>query len=209
VRHPENVDNGKHGRVQAGWCIRCLIKKLDFCNLLLAKPANLMKPNIHSFLSCLARRSRWLMVALFFVLLCPAQAHASMFKGEALDTMADVLTWVVLIVAPIVGIAVFWLVHILPEKIAEKRQHPQAKAIQCLCLLSLVFGGLLWPLAWLWAYSKPVMYKLAYGTDKVPHGHDDAPAENNEAAELKQLRQRVAELEAKQGGKSVVEGGKA
>ena len=51
------------------------------------------------------------------------------------------------------------------EKVAEKRKHPQAKAIQCLCILSLVFGGLLWPLAWLWAYSKPVMYKLAYGTD--------------------------------------------
>jgi len=149
------------------------------------------------------------MVVLFFMVLCPAPAHASMFKGETLDTAADVLAWIVLIVAPIVGITVFLLVHILPEKIAEKKQHPQAKAIQCLCLLSLVFGGLLWPLAWLWAYSKPVMYKLAYGTDKVAHGHDDAPAEKDEAAELKQLRQRVAELEAKQGGKGAVEGGKA
>ena len=88
-----------------------------------------------------------------------------MFAGEALDTVANVLAWVVLIVVPIVGIAVFWLVHILPEKVAEKKRHPQAKAIQVLCLLSLVFGGLLWPLAWLWAYSKPVMYKMAYGTD--------------------------------------------
>jgi len=35
-----------------------------------------------------------------------------------------------------------------------------------LCLLSLVFGGMLWPLAWLWAYTKPVIHKLAYGTDK-------------------------------------------
>ena len=34
-----------------------------------------------------------------------------------------------------------------------------------LCLLSLFFGGLLWPIAWLWAYSKPVLYKMAYGTD--------------------------------------------
>ena len=38
-----------------------------------------------------------------------------------------------------------------------------------LCLLSLVFGGMLWPFAWLWAYSKPVLHKLAYGRDK----HDD------------------------------------
>ena len=94
-----------------------------------------------------------------------------MFKGEALDQVADVLTWVVLVVAPVVGIVTFLLIHILPEKIAEKKEHPQVKAIQCLCLLSLVFGGLLWPIAWLWAYTKPVMHKLAYGTDRVSHPH--------------------------------------
>jgi len=85
---------------------------------------------------------RWATGALLAALLgLPMPVHASMFKGEALDTAADVLTWVVLIVAPLTGIAVFLLVHILPEKIAEKKQHPQAGAIQCLCLLSLVFGG--------------------------------------------------------------------
>jgi len=63
--------------------------------------------------------------------------HASLFKGEALDKAADVLTWIVLIIAPIIAIAGLWLVHILPEKIAEKKKHPQAKAIQVLCLLSL------------------------------------------------------------------------
>jgi hypothetical protein len=64
---------------------------------------------------------------------------------------------------------VFWLVHILPEKIAEKRHHPQKDAITTLCLLSLVFGGMLWPIAWLWAYTRPVGYRMAYGTDK----HED------------------------------------
>jgi CBS domain containing-hemolysin-like protein len=153
------------------------------------------------------------MAVLMAALLRPASAHASIFQGEALNTMADVLAWVVLVVAPVVAIAVFWLVHILPEKIAEKRQHPQAKAIQCLCLLSLAFGGLLWPLAWLWAYSKPVLYKLAYGTDKVPHGHEDELAQpehrQDDSAELKLLRQRVVELETKLAGKSAAPGGKA
>ena len=144
-------------------------------------------------------------MALLFVL--AVHAHASMFKGEALDKVADVMTWVVLILAPIIGITVFLLVHILPEKIAEKKQHPQAAAIQCLCLLSLVFGGLLWPLAWLWAYSKPVMYKLAYGTDKVPHGgQDDSPPKQADVGELKQLRQRIAELETKLAGSSATKG---
>jgi CBS domain containing-hemolysin-like protein len=136
-------------------------------------------------------------------------AHASIFKGEALDKAADVITWVVLIVAPIIGIGVFWIVHILPEKIAEKRKHPQAKAIQALCMLSLVFGGLLWPIAWLWAYSKPVLYKLAYGTDTAEHGHDETgkPAEGTaEAEELKRLRAKVAELETKLAGKPAAGG---
>jgi CBS domain containing-hemolysin-like protein len=156
------------------------------------------------------RRRNWLGGCLLSLALCPAHAHASIFKGEALDTAADVLTWVVLVVAPIVAIGVFLLVHILPEKIAEKKEHPQAKAIQCLCLLSLAFGGLLWPLAWLWAYTRPVLYRMAYGTDRVPHGADEhkSTADKDEEAELKQLRKRVSELEMKLGDKSAAEGRK-
>jgi len=157
-------------------------------------------------------RSRWLALLLFALLLAPSPASASLFQGEALDTVADVMSWIVLVVAPAVAITVFWLLHILPEKIAEKKQHPQAKAIQTLCLLSLFFGGLLWPLAWIWAYTKPVMYKLAYGTDKVAHDHDDAAhpkSEAGESGEVKELRQRIAELETKLAGQRAAEGGKA
>jgi CBS domain containing-hemolysin-like protein len=168
-----------------------------------------MKPILSTDHPPAVRRLRRLLPALL-ILLSPAPARASIFKGEALDNLANALAWVVLIVAPVVAIAVFWLVHILPEKIAEKRQHPQAKAIQCLCLMSLVFGGLLWPLAWLWAYSKPIFYKMAYGTDKVPveHGDKKSPAEKEEE-ELKQLRKRIAELESKSAGKPAGESGKA
>ncbi len=152
---------------------------------------------------------RWLLGAfLALPMLLPSHARASMFEGEALDTVADVMSWVVLVLAPIIGITVFWLVHILPEKIALQKQHPQAKAIQVLCLLSLFFGGLLWPLAWLWAYSKPVLHKLAYGTDKEPHDHDDSRAlpDNDETEELRQLRLRVYELESKRAGNSPAAG---
>ena len=141
-------------------------------------------------------------VAALAGMLAATAADASMFAGEALDTAANVLAWIVLIVVPIVGIVVFWLVHILPEKVAEQKRHPQAKAIQVLCLLSLVFGGLLWPLAWLWAYSKPVMYKLAYGTDVSDEHHGetgvDAAAAVDAAGqdEIARLRARLATLEA-------------
>jgi len=113
------------------------------------------------------RTGIWLPAAL--LVFHPLNAHASFLEGDALDTMANVISWGVLFIVPTVVVSLFWFVHILPEKIARKRQHPQEKAIQCLCLLSLVFGGLLWPIALLWAYTKPVLYKMAYGTDTVPH----------------------------------------
>ena len=139
-------------------------------------------------------------------LLLTTPAHASIFEGETLDLIANILSWVVLVIAPAVGIVVFWLLHILPEKIAERKHHPQTGAIQTLCLLSLFFGGILWPLAWLWAYSKPVLYKMAYGTDKVVHGEEDAAHATTphaddkpdvKAEELERLRSRIAELESK------------
>jgi hypothetical protein len=108
------------------------------------------------------------MLALGACAIAPS-ARAALFSGEALDTVADYVALFVLFFVPILVIVLFWLVHVMPEKIAERRHHPQKDAIHTLCLLSLVFGGLLWPLAWLWAYTKPVGYKLAYGTEK----HDD------------------------------------
>jgi len=126
------------------------------------------------------------------------------------DKIANVVKWVVVITVPIIGIYIFWMLHILPEKIAHKRGHPQLEAIKTLCILSLFFGGLLWPFAFIWAYSKPVMHKLAYGTDRVEYGHEEAetltptavPAHepqlvpDTQQSEIEILRQRLARLEA-------------
>src|SRR5260221_10182921 len=134
------------------------------------------------------------------LLLAPAAAHASLFSGDALGTVADWIAIVVLIVVPLVVIVVFWLVHILPEKIAEKRHHPQKAAINTLCLLSLFFGGLLWPLAWLWAYSRPVAYRMAYGTDK----HEDYFVER--AAQAKEGALLAAEIDGLRGEVDTIAG---
>jgi CBS domain containing-hemolysin-like protein len=115
----------------------------------------------------------------------PQRAHASFLHGDALDSLANAISWVVIVIAPIIGIVVFWLVHILPEKIAHKKKHPQTRAIQCLCLLSLVFGGLLWPIAWLWAFSKPVLYRMAYGTETDETLAHDAPGHGTDEAKKK------------------------
>jgi CBS domain containing-hemolysin-like protein len=135
------------------------------------------------------------------IALWPAVAYASFLPPDLVDTAADVLAVVVLILVPVAGIYLFWKVHVLPEIIAEKRHHPQKEAIKTLCILSLVFGGLLWPFAWLWAYTKPVLYRAAYGTDK----HEDfykelaelKAAEESDSEEVKVLKTEIAELEAR------------
>jgi CBS domain containing-hemolysin-like protein len=127
----------------------------------------------------------------------PQSAHASLMSPEVEDKLATFLAIFILFFVPIVLIVLFWMVHILPEKIAHKRHHPQFEAIRTLCLLSLVFGGLLWPLAWLWAYSKPVLYKMAYGTDRSPDAHEEeypGVAPEHEGAPAS-LRARLARLE--------------
>lgn len=130
------------------------------------------------------------------LLLCtalPAWAADAGIQG----TIADVISWIVLIAMPVTTLWIFWKVHVLPEHVAEQRQHPQKEAIRVLCLLSLFFGGLLWPLAWLWAYTKPVLYRFSYGRDK----HDDyyqqphtlSAGDRRDAVKL--LREQVAQLE--------------
>jgi Protein of unknown function (DUF3302) len=149
------------------------------------------------------RYGRFVPLIAFTFLALPARAHASLFQGETLDSIANGISWVVLIIAPIIGISAFWLVHILPEKIAHKKMHPQTRAIQCLCLLSLCFGGLLWPIAWLWAYTKPVLHKMAYGTDVDESLGHHGEEVTNEESEIGKLRARLAELEGKRSSHGV------
>ena len=140
------------------------------------------------------RRSGALLTCLAFLAL-PRPASASLFSPEVEDKLATFIALFVIFVVPVVLIALFWMVHVLPEKIAHKRRHPQFEGIRTLCLLSLLFGGLLWPLAWLWAYSKPVLYKMAYGTDTLPEGPE--PAYETPAPVPATLHDRLARVEAR------------
>ena len=149
----------------------------------------------------IARAAAGRLVAAALLSAAATPAFASFLSGEALDTAATAIAWFVVCVVPIVVIVLFWMVHVLPEKIAMKRHHPQKDAIHTLCLLSLVFGGLLWPFAWLWAYTKPVGYRLAYGTEK----HDNYYLQMGERAksgallqeDLIHLRQELDAMDAK------------
>jgi hypothetical protein len=147
-----------------------------------------------------AQRVRQLVVSALLtavaILAAPLSAQASLMSPELEDAVAGYIAVFVLFFVPVVLIVLFWMVHVLPEKIAHKRHHPQLEAIKTLCLLSLVFGGLLWPIAWLWAYTKPVGYKLAYGTDKHPDYFKEHGLPEPESPGV-DLRQRVAQLDGR------------
>lgn len=81
--------------------------------------------------------------------------------GGFVDTLADIFSWIAIIIIPIVlGIA-YWQIHYLPSKIAEKRQHPQKEAIHAMCMVSRFSGGLFWPIAFVWAHLKPTIVPLS------------------------------------------------
>lgn len=133
-------------------------------------------------------------------------ATSALYSGQALansgleDKIADVVVWVVVVLVPIVGITVFWILHVWPERVAEQKHHPQAPAIQALCLMSLVFGGLLWPLAMLWAYMKPMEFRLARDDGDPPAIPGDTVkrtpvrAAQADQTEVTSLREQVAAL---------------
>ena len=115
--------------------------------------------------------------------LAPSVARASFLHGDTLDAAANVLSWFILIVMPLAAIALFLFVHVLPEVIAERRQHPHKESIKVLCILSLFFGGMLWPFAWLWAYTRPIGFRAIYGTER----HEDYYLEMGEKARAGEL----------------------
>ncbi len=145
------------------------------------------------------RRLFGLFIGLVMLLQTPLLAFSG--TTEQMDKIADIIAVFVIIFVPIAGIVIFWKLHVLPEKIAEKRHHPQAEAIKTVCLLSLVFGGMLWPFAWLWAYTKPLGYKMAYGTDKADSFFIEAleKLEKNELSEdeIKSIRSELESLSQK------------
>jgi len=93
-------------------------------------------------------------------------------------TGIDIFAWVVLLVIIASVVVVFVVLGMLPGKIATKRQHPQAQAIQVASWLALIFGFAAWPFIVVWAYLRSV-------------------ARRPDLLEGEAARQRIADLEAR------------
>ena len=67
----------------------------------------------------------------------------------------DVFTFIVLAVLFAVAAFLFMKLGELPGKIANENNHPQSKAITICGWLGVITLGLLWPIAIIWAYTRP------------------------------------------------------
>ena len=78
-------------------------------------------------------------------------------------------------------------IHDIPARIAHSRHHPHEDAIHAAGWVSLFTLHVLWPFLWIWA--------MAYQPERGWGFSHTASGSSGAAAELEDLRRRVAELE--------------
>jgi hypothetical protein len=88
------------------------------------------------------------------------------------------VSFAILIVLSMVGLWIFVTLGSLPGKTATERNHPQAEAINILGWLGLLFGGVGWMVAMVWARMKPIFPPaVAETTAPAAAGDSDAPTQ--------------------------------
>lgn len=80
-------------------------------------------------------------------------------------TPLDIFALFVLIVLVIAVVGVWVLLGMMPGKIAAQRNHPQAEAINVCGWWGVLTLGILLPLAFIWAYTKPDNQQLVSSAD--------------------------------------------
>jgi hypothetical protein len=67
----------------------------------------------------------------------------------------DAFAFLVFAVLIFVGVIIVVSLGKLPGQLAHKWDHPQAGAINAMSWVGIATGGLLWPIAFIWAFTKP------------------------------------------------------
>ena len=81
----------------------------------------------------------------------------------------DGFAFVVFAVLIFVGVVIVVNLGKLPGQLAHKWNHPQAGAINAMSWIGIATGGLLWPVAFIWAFTTPFGVKSA-ARDLRPDG---------------------------------------
>ena len=95
----------------------------------------------------------------------------------------DAFAFVVFAVLIFVGVIIVVNLGKLPGQLARKWNHPQASAINAMSWVGIATGGLLWPVAFVWAFITPFGAKSEKG-DLQPHGVE--PGTGDGATALRQ-----------------------
>ncbi|WP_168212941.1 MULTISPECIES: DUF3302 domain-containing protein [unclassified Bradyrhizobium] len=96
----------------------------------------------------------------------------------------DAFAFVVFAVLIFVGVIIVVNLGKLPGQLAHKWNHPQAAAINAMSWIGIATGGLLWPVAFIWAFTKPFGVRSAMN-DLQPHGVE--PDTGDSVTALRQL----------------------
>ncbi|QDU74272.1 Inner membrane protein YiaW [Bremerella volcania] len=92
--------------------------------------------------------------------------------------IATLFAWFVIAVLFSVVVAAIVGLGSLPGGIAKQRNHPHADAINAASWIGLALGGILWPIAFVWAF--------------IPFGKSNSTGDG----EVESLRKQVAQLQA-------------
>jgi Protein of unknown function (DUF3302) len=89
----------------------------------------------------------------------------------------DIIVFIVFAVLIAAVVIIVVTLGQLPGQIAEKRGHPQAAAINVTSWLGVATLGLLWPIALIWAFLKPIPLRNAESTtSQAAVGREEAHA---------------------------------
>jgi hypothetical protein len=69
--------------------------------------------------------------------------------------LLDVFAFTVFAVLTVVAVVIVVTIGGLPGQLARKWGHPQASAVTAAGWIGLATGGLLWPIAFVWAFIVP------------------------------------------------------
>jgi hypothetical protein len=81
----------------------------------------------------------------------------------------DIFALIILLVLLIAVVAIWVILGMMPGRIARQRNHPQADAINVCGWWGVLTLGILLPLAYIWAYTKPIARPISTGS-----GADDS-----------------------------------
>jgi hypothetical protein len=81
----------------------------------------------------------------------------------------DAFAFAVFAILIFVGVVIVVNLGKLPGQLAHKWNHPQASAINAMSWIGIATGGLLWPVAFIWAFTTPGGVKSA-GNEDHPRG---------------------------------------